>query len=242
MLARVAIAVEAIRAAVKLLVEERYDPALGARPLRRTIEDVVVDRLAEMLSAARSLRRHHRHRLPRRAADLQGEGAGRGRPGRGRRAARQGAAAGSGRLPDRPTSRGPAAGPRRLDHEADAVGTAAARSSQGLSRSAGGAGERVAQDRALDVPHASARRRILASGRAAQGQPRDRGGQGGLGRRLFTRTSMSGLSASMVTAARSQLDAVVPGERRSTFSRHSARAPTRGSQVTGGGRPLPAGR
>ena len=57
MLARVAIAVEATPAAIKLLVEERYDPALGARPLRRTIEDVVVDRLAEMLDpAARSLR------------------------------------------------------------------------------------------------------------------------------------------------------------------------------------------
>ena len=49
MLARVAIAVEATPAAVKLLVDARYDPALGARPLRRTIEDLVVDPLAEML-------------------------------------------------------------------------------------------------------------------------------------------------------------------------------------------------
>jgi hypothetical protein len=30
-------------------VEAHYDPALGARPLRRTIEDLVVDPLAEML-------------------------------------------------------------------------------------------------------------------------------------------------------------------------------------------------
>ena len=49
MLARIAIPVEATPAAVKLLVEARYDPALGARPLRRTIEDLVVDPLAEML-------------------------------------------------------------------------------------------------------------------------------------------------------------------------------------------------
>jgi ATP-dependent Clp protease ATP-binding subunit ClpC len=49
MLARVAIAVEATPAAVKLLVEARYDPAMGARPLRRTIEDLVVYPLAEML-------------------------------------------------------------------------------------------------------------------------------------------------------------------------------------------------
>jgi len=49
MLARIAIAVEATPAAVKLLVEARYDPELGARPLRRTIEDLVVDPLAEML-------------------------------------------------------------------------------------------------------------------------------------------------------------------------------------------------
>jgi ATP-dependent Clp protease ATP-binding subunit ClpC len=49
MLARIALAVEATPAAVKLLVEARYDPALGARPLRRTIEDLVVDPLAEML-------------------------------------------------------------------------------------------------------------------------------------------------------------------------------------------------
>jgi ATP-dependent Clp protease ATP-binding subunit ClpA len=49
MLARIAIAVEATPAAVKLLVEARYDPALGARPLRRTIEDLVVDPLAERL-------------------------------------------------------------------------------------------------------------------------------------------------------------------------------------------------
>ena len=49
MLARVAIAVEATPAAIKLLVEAHYDPALGARPLRRAIEDLVVDPLAEML-------------------------------------------------------------------------------------------------------------------------------------------------------------------------------------------------
>ena len=49
MLARVALAVETTPAATKLLVEARYDPALGARPLRRTIEDLVVDPLAEML-------------------------------------------------------------------------------------------------------------------------------------------------------------------------------------------------
>jgi C-terminal, D2-small domain, of ClpB protein len=49
LLARVAIAVEATPAAIKLLVEAHYDPALGARPLRRTIEDLVVDPLAEML-------------------------------------------------------------------------------------------------------------------------------------------------------------------------------------------------
>ena len=49
MLARIAITVEATPAAVKLLVEARYDPGLGARPLRRTIEDLVVDPLAEML-------------------------------------------------------------------------------------------------------------------------------------------------------------------------------------------------
>jgi ATP-dependent Clp protease ATP-binding subunit ClpC len=49
MLARIPIAVEAAPGAVKLLVEARHDPAMGARPLRRTIEDLVVDPLAEML-------------------------------------------------------------------------------------------------------------------------------------------------------------------------------------------------
>ncbi len=49
MLARIAIPVEATPAAVKLLVESRYDPTLGARPLRRAIEELVVDPLAEML-------------------------------------------------------------------------------------------------------------------------------------------------------------------------------------------------
>jgi len=49
MLARISLSVKATPAAVKLLVEERYDPALGARPLRRTIEDLVVDPLAERL-------------------------------------------------------------------------------------------------------------------------------------------------------------------------------------------------
>jgi ATP-dependent Clp protease ATP-binding subunit ClpC len=36
-------------AATKLLVESRYDPALGARPLVRTIEDLVVNPLADMV-------------------------------------------------------------------------------------------------------------------------------------------------------------------------------------------------
>ena len=49
MLARIALAVEATPTAVKLLVEAHYDPALGVRPLRRAIEDLVVDPLAEML-------------------------------------------------------------------------------------------------------------------------------------------------------------------------------------------------
>jgi len=53
MLARIAVSVQATPAAVKLLVDTRYDPALGARPLRRTIEDLVVDPLAEMLIRGR---------------------------------------------------------------------------------------------------------------------------------------------------------------------------------------------
>jgi ATP-dependent Clp protease ATP-binding subunit ClpC len=49
MLGRIAVKVTATPAAVKLLVDARYDPTLGARPLRRTIEDMVVDPLADML-------------------------------------------------------------------------------------------------------------------------------------------------------------------------------------------------
>jgi ATP-dependent Clp protease ATP-binding subunit ClpC len=49
MLARIPLSVQATPAATKLLAESRYDPALGARPLRRTIEDLLVDPLAEMV-------------------------------------------------------------------------------------------------------------------------------------------------------------------------------------------------
>jgi len=49
MLGRIAVKVAATPAAVRLLVDARYDPTLGARPLRRTIEDLVVDPLADML-------------------------------------------------------------------------------------------------------------------------------------------------------------------------------------------------
>ena len=113
MLARIAISVEATPAAVKLLVEARYDPALGARPLRRTIEDLVVDPLAEMLIRGEIAETDTIvDRLPRRPADLQEEGG----AGQGRRAA--GAAACGGRAAARPRSR---RRPRGLDVEADAV-------------------------------------------------------------------------------------------------------------------------
>ena len=49
MLARIPIHVEATAAAIALLVTTKYDPALGARPLRRAIEELVVDPLADML-------------------------------------------------------------------------------------------------------------------------------------------------------------------------------------------------
>ena len=46
MLARIPVKVEADEEAVDFLVGARYDPAMGARPLRRTIEDLVVEPLA----------------------------------------------------------------------------------------------------------------------------------------------------------------------------------------------------
>lgn len=46
MLSRVPIKVEAGEKALDFLVNARYDPAMGARPLRRTIEDFVVEPLA----------------------------------------------------------------------------------------------------------------------------------------------------------------------------------------------------
>ncbi|HMA54462.1 MAG TPA: ATP-dependent Clp protease ATP-binding subunit [Acidobacteriota bacterium] len=46
MLAKIPIKVEADEEALELLVNARYDPAMGARPLRRTIEDLVVEPLA----------------------------------------------------------------------------------------------------------------------------------------------------------------------------------------------------
>lgn len=49
MLSRVKIKVEADRKALDFLVDARYDPAMGARPLRRTIEDLVVEPLANKI-------------------------------------------------------------------------------------------------------------------------------------------------------------------------------------------------
>jgi ATP-dependent Clp protease ATP-binding subunit ClpC len=49
MLARIPITVKATPAAVRHLVGTGRDPALGARPLRRAIEDLVKDPLAERL-------------------------------------------------------------------------------------------------------------------------------------------------------------------------------------------------
>lgn len=46
MLARIKVKVEADRETIDFLVNARYDPTMGARPLRRTIEDLVVEPLA----------------------------------------------------------------------------------------------------------------------------------------------------------------------------------------------------
>ena len=46
MLARIKVQVQADRETIDFLVNARYDPRMGARPLRRTIEDLVVEPLA----------------------------------------------------------------------------------------------------------------------------------------------------------------------------------------------------
>jgi len=47
MLSKVHVKVEADEKALDFLVNARYDVTMGARPLRRTIEDLVVDRLSD---------------------------------------------------------------------------------------------------------------------------------------------------------------------------------------------------
>jgi len=53
MLAKVPVRVEADEKALDLLVNARYDEALGARPLRRTIEDLVVNALSDEIISGR---------------------------------------------------------------------------------------------------------------------------------------------------------------------------------------------
>ena len=49
LLSKIPVKVEANKKALDFLVDARYEPAMGARPLRRTIDDYVVEPLANKL-------------------------------------------------------------------------------------------------------------------------------------------------------------------------------------------------
>ena len=79
----------------ELLVEQGYDPAMGARPLRRAIQRMLEDPARRLHPRPRARSRHDAHRRPPRgsrrgrAAGRDPRHRGRARPGSGRRAVRR---------------------------------------------------------------------------------------------------------------------------------------------------------